>query len=234
MADRDRNRTASVPQSGIRICCVRFDVDILEGFYAKIAERAGSGSTRAYEHRSVSLAAAALAERMSGGRLLHADSGRPFIEGRPELCVSISHCGGVFAVSLSREPHGIDLEYLRLPRENVARRFFTENEQRVLAGARSDREARLHFYRIWTLKEAVIKAAGLTLGDVSAIGTCGRDGFLPRCRAKDGSEWRLSSATACNHILSLCAAETASFPAPEWLSREERLELAQLVTERLF
>ena len=94
--------------------------------------------------------------------------------GLPPLGFNVSHSGARFivAVALDMEP-GIDVERIR-PRRGLARltrRFFSPAEQRAVPDAPDPMPA---FFRVWTPKEAVIKAdgRGVSLGldrfDVSA------------------------------------------------------------------
>ncbi len=79
---------------------------------------------------------------------------------------SVSHSGGHGLIALV--PHGrigVDVEE-RTPRRNLnddIRLLFAPGERAELEAADEDRRTDL-FYRLWTLKEAVLKAAGLGLG----------------------------------------------------------------------
>ena len=79
---------------------------------------------------------------------------------------SVSHSGGHGLIALV--PHGrigVDVEE-RTPRRNLnddIRLLFAPGERAELEAADGDRRTDL-FYRLWTLKEAVLKAAGLGLG----------------------------------------------------------------------
>ena len=108
----------------------------------------------------------------------------------PALGFNVSHSGNRFVVALARgmDP-GVDVERIR-PRASLsrlARRFFSPAEQRAVAAASDPLGA---FYRIWTRKEAVIKAhgRGVSLGldrfDVSA----GEPALLIEARW-DGAAW---------------------------------------------
>lgn len=79
---------------------------------------------------------------------------------------SVSHSGGHGLIALV--PHGrvgVDVEE-RTPRRNLnddIRLLFAPRERAELEAADGDRKTDL-FYRLWTLKEAVLKASGLGLG----------------------------------------------------------------------
>jgi 4'-phosphopantetheinyl transferase len=68
------------------------------------------------------------------------------------------------AVATQREV-GIDLEYLRpLPEaEQLAKRFFSRAEQALIQGVPVEEQAQV-FFRLWTAKEAYLKATGKGLG----------------------------------------------------------------------
>lgn len=109
--------------------------------------------------------------------ILQGAHGKPALAprgGLPALGFNVSHSGERFvvAVAAGMEP-GVDVERIR-PRRSLsglARRFFSPAEQEELAAAPDPLGA---FYRVWTRKEAVIKAdgrgvaVGLDRFDVSA------------------------------------------------------------------
>ena len=76
-----------------------------------------------------------------------------------EVWWSASSSAGLAALALSPWRVGIDVEQRReRPRwERIARRFYTEGEQRAVDGS-ADR-----FLEFWTLKEAYLKALGIGL-----------------------------------------------------------------------
>ena len=86
--------------------------------------------------------------------------GKPYIEGS-DLCFNISHTKGKVAVALSfgREV-GVDIEEINPHRadEVMARQMFTPDEFDLWQNASNQSEA---FFRIWTLKESIMKATGL-------------------------------------------------------------------------
>lgn len=85
--------------------------------------------------------------------------------GKPEwnvegLYFSLSHSGRIAACAVADRPLGLDLQKPAPYREALARRFFAPEEQAfLLASADRDRD----FCRIWTMKEARIKALGTGL-----------------------------------------------------------------------
>ncbi len=89
-------------------------------------------------------------------------AGRPHLLGTAELFFSLSHSGDRALVAVARTPRvGVDVEWLRagIDRERLAQRNFTPREQAELL-ALSEDERRLGFFRVWTRKEAYVKALG--------------------------------------------------------------------------
>jgi 4'-phosphopantetheinyl transferase len=90
--------------------------------------------------------------------------------GRPSLAppfdatglhFNLAHTSGLVAMAVARSPHvGIDVEAIgkRVPLP-VARRYFSEREVAALFALPEERQP-LHFLRLWTLKEAYLKALG--------------------------------------------------------------------------
>lgn len=77
--------------------------------------------------------------------------GKPFWPDGPQF--SISHCKAGIAVAIDDQPIGIDIESIRHADEDLIARTMNEHEQKQI---HDDRD----FTRIWTQKEAVVKAEG--------------------------------------------------------------------------
>ena len=96
------------------------------------------------------------------------DSGAPFaeLEGRRlPGCLTISHRTGFGAAAYEDDPAigiGIDLELVETRSPALLRTFFTEAEQ-VEVAAQDDHTAQVSVARIWSAKEAVLKALRLGL-----------------------------------------------------------------------
>jgi 4'-phosphopantetheinyl transferase len=87
----------------------------------------------------------------------------PAIDDPPRF--NLSHSGNVVVFAVGPVDVGVDVESLRevANAERMARRFFSPSEQSLidsLGGATRDRA----FLRIWTQKEAFLKATGLGVG----------------------------------------------------------------------
>lgn len=79
--------------------------------------------------------------------------GKPYFKAYTDCCFSLSHSGTVAVCAVSNNVIGIDIQYPRAVAPELMQRCLTEAE---LAEVRTDDD----FARMWTRKEAVIKADG--------------------------------------------------------------------------
>ena len=103
--------------------------------------------------------------------------------GKPELAggghglqVNLSHSGELAALAVSRRRAvGVDVQQLSpLDAAGIAARYFPEAEARFVASAATP-TARLHrFVRLWTRKEACVKASGARLAEGLGLPVDGR------------------------------------------------------------
>jgi 4'-phosphopantetheinyl transferase len=135
----------------------------------------------------------------------HADSGITF---------NVSHSGGIalYAFAHGREV-GVDVEQIRrdLEVEVIARRFFSDFEQRQLA-ALPESEKFDAFFRCWTRKEAYIKAIGdglslpLSQFDVSLAALESNALLATRPDSSEAERWMLREVPAgAGYSAALCA-----------------------------
>jgi len=91
---------------------------------------------------------------------LYGDKGKPTIDPSFELEFNVTHKDQKAVIVLSRKPVGVDLENNR-PRDFVglAKRYFAPQERDRFMKTSTDEQPD-QFYRIWTQKEAFIKAHG--------------------------------------------------------------------------
>ncbi len=145
--------------------------------------------------------------------------GKPCIAECSALHFNVSHSGGLGAIAFTTEGEvGIDVEAIRcdVGALEIASAHFTRNEAAMVAAAATAQEQASAFLRLWTRKEAVLKAAGCGLlgglegVDVShepldQVKLCGATG--------DGTEsyWRIQDLEAIDGFAGAIAA-----PAGDW------------------
>ena len=118
---------------------------------------------------TASLSALALLASVLGedalSHLCYEESGRPYLDGI-NADVSISHSTTLVAVAVSDKKSsraGVDLEERHLSHDeikNIARRFFSADEQNLLSERQYESQA---FLEIWTKKEALKKHLGTSV-----------------------------------------------------------------------
>lgn len=84
------------------------------------------------------------------------EHGKPYIPDGPYF--SISHCKEGIAVAIDDEPVGIDIESIRRADEDLIIRTMCAREQEEIRSAQDPARA---FTRLWTQKEALVKAQGI-------------------------------------------------------------------------
>jgi 4'-phosphopantetheinyl transferase len=85
--------------------------------------------------------------------------------GAQQVHFNVSHSGDYAVIAVSRDGEvGVDIEQIRLaqPFLDLARRFYSARENSWLESIAPERQAEA-FCRIWAVKEAVLKCAGLGL-----------------------------------------------------------------------
>lgn len=118
-----------------------------------------------------------------------------------ELCFNLSHSAdlALLAVAVGRDV-GVDVERVdpRVEIEALARRFFAPEERAALARLPGEERAR-EFFRIWTLKEAYLKALGVglrrALDSFAVAAGTERPPSLIRSDGDDAGRWRLRRLT---------------------------------------
>lgn len=103
-----------------------------------------------------------LAQYIEGPLLIEtAPQGKPFLAGDAGVHFNLSHSGPVALVAVARQEVGVDIEQRRAVHyeDRVARRIMTSDELvRYESSAEADRTDFL--LRVWTRKEALLKASG--------------------------------------------------------------------------
>lgn len=90
------------------------------------------------------------------------EKGCPYIDGRADIFISISHCNGYIMCAFSDDKIGVDVELVKKRRKSVENRVFTDSEISLLNNSGNEDRA---FYTLWTLKESYLKAIGTGFAD---------------------------------------------------------------------
>jgi len=134
--------------------------------------------------------------------------GKPRLMGGKPVHFNLSHSGerAVLAVSDDVEV-GIDLEQIRaIEHVDLARRYFHRNEVAAIERLRDTQEQHHAFFRIWTLKEAVVKALGTGLStplDSFEISIASSRPAMARAPMNAPRTWWLQQATMDGYCLAL-------------------------------
>ena len=127
------------------------------------------------------------------------EHGKPYIEGGPYF--SISHCKEGIAVAIDDQPIGIDIEALRHAETDMIERTMNEEEIRLIANSpqlTADRE----FTRLWTQKEAVVKAQGVGIRSFEQVQ-----------KILEIGDWKLDTIEKEKYIYSIAYGELCSISA---------------------
>lgn len=126
--------------------------------------------------------------------------GKPFLPDHPDLQFSLSHSGPWAVCAVADHPVGVDVEGLRCSAE-LARRYF-HREEAVLAEEADSR------CRIWTAKEAFVKAlgTGLTIPLDSFLVELTQDGLLLH-QSYSSCSYRLHEYRLEDHRICLCCTD---------------------------
>ena len=89
---------------------------------------------------------------------------KPALDGTTGWQFNVSHSGNWLLIAIGRAQVGVDLEWVNpgFPFHDVFELSFSHAEQRHIESAA---DARLAFYRLWTRKEALVKATGKGMDD---------------------------------------------------------------------
>jgi 4'-phosphopantetheinyl transferase len=135
--------------------------------------------------------------------LTYSDRGKPQLPHNSPLQFNLSHSQeyGLFGFTLNYLI-GVDLEYQRVMPDalNIAQRFFSVREFKMLEEMPQEQQARL-FFQLWTAKEAYLKAIGTGLsGSLASIEICVDENHFPYLSPRQENEietkhWSLYSCT---------------------------------------
>ena len=157
----------------------------------------------------------------SEGALSFTKEGKPYAEGYPafnvshsgEMAVMVMEAGAAQGTSpvgsgAAQGPGtvklGVDTEQVGERHMSVARRAFSGRESEWMLSAENETDRRRRFYRLWTLKEAVMKAAGLGLS-MDPLSFEVMDLFYGRPAWIAGSMWHARSLDLEDYVVSVCS-----------------------------
>ena len=83
-------------------------------------------------------------------------NGKLYIPGS-DICFNISHSKDMVFCVVGKQEIGCDVEWIRECNLKVAKRFFTDNEHKLLLESEN---ADTDFFRLWTVKESILKHSG--------------------------------------------------------------------------
>lgn len=110
-----------------------------------------------------------------------AENGKPHLIDYPEIHFNLSHCKGMALLAVADRPVGVDVEPVDRVADwqGIAERFFHQQEYQAIL-ALPEAEQALGFLRIWTAKEALLKATGQGIAH-------GLDGFVVSPKESDAT-----------------------------------------------
>lgn len=90
------------------------------------------------------------------------DKGKPYLADH-QMYFNISHSGKWVVGAFSDSEVGIDVELIREPNYEVAKRFYSNKEIKKLNSIEDKNLRKEYFFDLWTLKESYLKAIGTGL-----------------------------------------------------------------------
>lgn len=102
-------------------------------------------------------------EQWENIKIQRSTSGKPSFMQYPEFCYSLSHSGDWVICGVHSKELGADIQEMRPWKENVAKRFFAQEEYERLLGAQVEEKQNM-FYKLWTAKESYGKLTGDGIG----------------------------------------------------------------------
>ena len=108
------------------------------------------------------------------------ENGKPYIEGFDHF--SISHSGKAWAVLFNETECGLDIQYeKKADILSIARRWYNPIDEKAVetAAETGESEGLREFFRLWTRREALIKALGSSVADTS-LPSVGEDNVCVR------------------------------------------------------
>jgi 4'-phosphopantetheinyl transferase len=89
------------------------------------------------------------------------ENGKPYLE-TESVHFNLSHSGEWVVFAINRKRTGIDVEKIRPVRYEIAERFFSKEENKILSSLKGAEKLN-YFFDLWTLKESYLKMIGTGL-----------------------------------------------------------------------
>lgn len=140
--------------------------------------------------------------------VLRGKHGKPYLADYPDIHFNLSHSAGIAACIVSGEPCGIDCERVGEYRPGVVKRAFSDSEKAMLEAA-GEMERDILFFRLWTLKEAFVKAIGVGVSYPMDTAVFRFDGGDIICSEK-GYSFRQYILRGGKYVVSVCQGENGS------------------------
>ncbi|MGC0151281.1 4'-phosphopantetheinyl transferase family protein [Chromobacterium vaccinii] len=148
--------------------------------------------------------------------------GKPWLPAHPELGFNLSHSGDAALVALARGLRlGVDLEQRRrdgreLEWRGIAESYFSARERLTLDGG----DATRRFLRMWTAKEAVLKAMGSGLSALADVEIALDQADRPRLLSAHRDQWRLQALETEDGHAAALAHDGPPLPLRQWRAQE--------------
>jgi 4'-phosphopantetheinyl transferase len=157
------------------------------------------------------------------------DYGKPRLAEPSVLYFNVTHSGGLGLIAFTTVGEvGIDVETIKRDVEalEIASAHFTENEASIIAAAGTPQEQVSVFFRLWTRKEAVLKAAGVgILRGLDTVDVSQQPANLVRMRGASGeiaeSCWLVRDMEVIDGFMGAVAAPAGDWSILQWPIRCE-------------
>lgn len=136
---------------------------------------------------------------------------KPLLNGATNLCFNLSYSKNKIIIGVAKSKIGVDIEFLDpdFAYEEIALGYFGKREMEFI---KNHQDPRKGFYKIWTRKEAFLKALGIGLVDDLPLVDCSdgvREIDLPEYYTDE--EWVVQSFSfGSSFLISTCGAASIS------------------------
>ncbi|WP_083339106.1 4'-phosphopantetheinyl transferase family protein [Chromobacterium sphagni] len=218
----------AAPGAGIDVIAIPLDgPPCADALSPKERERAGrfvrpqDGIRYAAAHNALRHLLAAALSLEPGSLEFDAHSGgKPWLPAYPGLAFNLSHSGDIGLVAIGRGLRlGVDVEQRQrngreLDWRGIAESYFTVRELQAIG---DDDDATLRFLRMWTAKEAVLKAIGSGLSGLAEVETALNDENQAWLLSAHRAEWRLQTLELAGGHAAALAYDGPHRPLRQWL-----------------